>query len=146
MELQVKEYLCNAFITFENLNIFVRACLRWAQYSSYNGRYVYVRVPGIVNLISFHFRCPTFGTIPAECRLIQDQNKPCCQVPYCDFVNPTPFTGGIPTPKPKIPTPRPGVVIVAPYVIPQASTSAPWINPTPAPSNQPSPTPRPEGW
>ena len=73
--------------------------------------------------------------------LIQDQNKPCCQVPYCDYTNPTPFPGGIPTPGPaKIPTPGPGVITVAPYVVPGFTATA-----GPSPSPGVSPTPAPQG-
>lgn len=94
----------------------------------------------------FISRCQKYSSIPNECVLIQDPNKPCCQVPYCDFTNPTPFPGGQPTPGPvQQPTPKPGVATVAPYVVPGLpSTPRPGVN-TEAPTFTIAPTPKPEG-
>ncbi|XP_052233684.1 uncharacterized protein LOC127846468 isoform X4 [Dreissena polymorpha] len=91
-------------------------------------------------------KCQKYSALPRQCVLVQDVNKPCCQVPYCDFTNPTPFPTGMPTPQPLIPTPRPGVVTVAPYIVPGISSSQPPsvnLSPTPFP---PSPTPQPQGY
>ncbi|XP_046585152.1 uncharacterized protein LOC124292144 [Haliotis rubra] len=37
-------------------------------------------------------RCPRYGSIPSECRMVQDIYNPCCEKPYCDF---TPGHGSI---------------------------------------------------
>lgn len=68
--------------------------------------------------------------------MVQDPKKPCCQVPFCDFTNPTPFPGGVPTPAPaQTPSPKPGVVTVAPYIIPGVTnTPRPGVNPSPTPA------------
>ena len=38
--------------------------------------------------ISFlvYYRCPTFETIPSNCRLVADNNDPCCVVPQCNIM------------------------------------------------------------
>ncbi|KAK3581064.1 hypothetical protein CHS0354_033850 [Potamilus streckersoni] len=87
-------------------------------------------------------KCPRYSSISQQCILLQDPKNPCCQKPYCDFVNPTPFPTGYPTPQPNlIPTPGPGVMTAAPYVIPfLAPTPSPVAGPSPKPG---SPTPAP---
>lgn len=37
-------------------------------------------------------RCPRFGSIPRQCRMVQDVYNPCCEKPYCDF---TPGHGSV---------------------------------------------------
>ncbi|XP_067652673.1 mucin-2-like [Haliotis asinina] len=55
-------------------------------------------------------KCQKFPSLPTQCVLIQDPSDKCCQKPYCDFMNPTPFPGGIPTPAGVFtPTPVPGI-------------------------------------
>jgi hypothetical protein len=50
--------------------------------------------------------------------MVQDPKDACCQVPYCDYVNPSPFPHGIPTPAPNpFQTPLPGQVTVAPQPV-----------------------------
>ncbi|XP_060567789.1 mucin-2-like isoform X2 [Ruditapes philippinarum] len=80
-------------------------------------------------------KCQKYSSIPNECVLVQDPKKPCCQVPFCDFTNPTPFPGGVPTPAPaQTPSPKPGVITVAPYIIPGVTnTPRPGVNPSPTP-------------
>ncbi|XP_076113274.1 uncharacterized protein LOC143080959 isoform X2 [Mytilus galloprovincialis] len=64
-------------------------------------------------------RCTKYTNIPKECVLVSDPNDKCCQVPYCDFKNPTPFPNGIPTPGPNMgPTPVPQSTISPPGTIP----------------------------
>ncbi|KAJ8302722.1 LOW QUALITY PROTEIN: hypothetical protein KUTeg_019118 [Tegillarca granosa] len=53
-------------------------------------------------------RCQEFPNLPNRCVLIQNPNDKCCKAPYCDFINPTPFPNGVPTPAPTL-TPKPGV-------------------------------------
>ncbi|XP_053376973.1 uncharacterized protein LOC123528762 [Mercenaria mercenaria] len=61
-------------------------------------------------------KCSEYTSLPKECILVQDPKQPCCQVPYCDFINPTPFPTGYPTPPPQVsPTPQTNVIVVAPY-------------------------------
>ena len=83
-------------------------------------------------LFSFVFeRCTKYSRIPPECVLIQDTTNPCCQVPYCDFKNPSPFPNGVPTPTSLAPTARPGVPTVAPLVPPTMTTTLrPVLNPS----------------
>lgn len=91
------------------------------------------------------FRCTKYGRLPNECILMQDPKEPCCQVPFCDFTNPTPFPNGVPTPAPIMPTARPGVPTVAPLTPPsQVTTPRPAVNPSPTP-NPPSSTLTPRG-
>jgi len=70
-------------------------------------------------------RCQDYPQLPTQCVMVQNPNDTCCQVPYCDFVNPTPFPGGLPTPQPNpYLTPAPGMPTV---------TLAPGVQPTPRP-------------
>ncbi|WAR11992.1 SAS-like protein [Mya arenaria] len=89
--------------------------------------------------------CQKYGALPSECVLVQDVNKPCCQVPYCDFTNPTPFPTGMPVPQPIFPTSPPGVSTVAPYLVPGLPNTPPsYVNPS-STNMPPSPTPQPQG-
>ncbi|XP_071091876.1 uncharacterized protein [Haliotis cracherodii] len=45
-------------------------------------------------------KCLRVPNLPQRCVLLPDPNNKCCKTPYCDFLNPTPFPGGIPTPSP----------------------------------------------
>ena len=66
-----------------------------------------------------YFRCTKYTNLPNKCVLVVDPNDKCCQVPYCDYLNPTPFPNGIPTPAPnKAPTPPPQPSNSTPGVIP----------------------------
>ncbi|XP_052816208.1 uncharacterized protein LOC128242861 isoform X2 [Mya arenaria] len=91
-------------------------------------------------------KCQKYGALPSECVLVQDVNKPCCQVPYCDFTNPTPFPTGMPVPQPIFPTSPPGVSTVAPYLVPGLPNTPPsYVNPS-STNMPPSPTPQPQGY
>ena len=88
----------------------------------------------ICKILFSYSRCTKYTTIPKQCVLIQDPKKPCCQVPYCDYKNPTPFPNGIPTPRPGlVPTPGPGVITVAPYISPSFTSIS---GPSPTPGQQ----------
>ena len=66
-----------------------------------------------------YFRCTKYTNLPNKCVLVADPNDECCQVPYCDYLNPKPFPNGIPTPAPnKAPTPPPQPSNSTPGVIP----------------------------
>ena len=57
----------------------------------------------------FISRCTSFPNLDSRCVLVQDPQEPCCQKPFCDYVNPTPFPNGVPTPAPLMtPSPKPG--------------------------------------
>ncbi|XP_060570089.1 uncharacterized protein LOC132728460 isoform X2 [Ruditapes philippinarum] len=63
-------------------------------------------------------RCTDYPQVPTQCVMVQDPKDACCQVPYCDYVNPSPFPHGIPTPAPNpFQTPLPGQVTVAPQPV-----------------------------
>ncbi|KAK3591361.1 hypothetical protein CHS0354_040323 [Potamilus streckersoni] len=71
-------------------------------------------------------RCTQYPNLPQQCILMPDPNDRCCQKPYCDFVNPTPFPTGYPTPSPNMyPSPLPGQPTPSP---------GPQINPSPTPA------------
>ncbi|KAL5022346.1 hypothetical protein ScPMuIL_001501 [Solemya velum] len=73
-------------------------------------------------------KCARYPSIDmTRCVLIQDPNEPCCKVPYCDFVNPTPFPNGIPTPRPTI-QPSPGGVVSTSNPRPTPRPTKPTIN------------------
>lgn len=77
-----------------------------------------------------YFRCPKYGSLPAECHLIKDAASPCCFKPVCNFV---PTSGQI-TGQASTPAPVPGV-----------STVAPVPNPNPYPNTNPTLAPLPKG-
>ena len=60
-------------------------------------------------MIELSLRCADYPNLPPQCVLVTDPKDSCCKVPYCDYVNPTPFPHGIPTQAPQpTPSPRPG--------------------------------------
>ncbi|XP_060063144.1 kielin/chordin-like protein [Ylistrum balloti] len=98
-------------------------------------------------------RCQRYNNIPKDkCVLIEDPNDKCCEVPYCDFLNPTPFPNGAPTPQPIMaPSPNPGVSPtpkpnVQPTLGPNGATPVnPFLVPVYYPTKSPSITPSPNG-
>ena len=78
-------------------------------------------------------RCPVLPQFPQDrCVLVQDPQEPCCMIPYCDFVNPTPFPNGTPTPFPAlVPT---GRTTLVPGTGPAFTPTA---TPTPGPDGVP---------
>ena len=83
-------------------------------------------------------RCPSYGSLPAECTLVQSSSDPlCCKEPKCVFQNTKNQTTGYLTP----PTPPPGVIYggaATPTPMPTIAPSAGY-SPTPGPST---PAPR----
>ena len=63
----------------------------------------------LILMIDLSPRCADYPNLPPQCVLVTDPKDSCCKVPYCDYVNPTPFPHGIPTSAPQpTPSPRPG--------------------------------------
>ncbi|KAL8616408.1 hypothetical protein ACOMHN_032262 [Nucella lapillus] len=73
-------------------------------------------------------KCPILPDLPDRCVLVQSPTEPCCMVPYCDFVNPTPFPNGTPTPYP---------TLIPSQVNGTGPTSVPSGTPTPFPTAVP---------
>lgn len=63
-------------------------------------------------------RSMDYPQVPPQCEMVQDPNDACCKVPYCDYVNPSPFPHSIPTPAPNpCVTQVPGMITPAPQPV-----------------------------